>query len=546
MTFLSIKTSKLNKKNIELNFIIVFLLFALFFIVGITVFRDYGISVDEWELREMGFANLKYIVNIFFSSYLNDLDALVSTREISNHYYTHGVIFALPMAFIEYIFDITDSRNYYLLRHYSNHLIFLISIFYFYLLAKNKFNSLILGIFAALFLFLSPRIFASSFFNQKDIIFMSLFIINLYYGINFLKNPNFKNSLTFSLTTAFSIDIRIMGIITVPIILFFTFLKFIENKDLKIIKSIFLYLLTFPFLTVLFWPYLWESPIENFIHIFERLSAYDWEGYVFYFGKFYKGSNLPWHYIFLWMLVSTPILYVALFIYGFSNYTLKLKDKIFNIIENKNSILKIVSDSDDLIYYLLFLIPIILVIFLNSTLYTGWRHLYFIYPCFLMISLKGLHLLTINHFKKNKLIPNVLVFIFLIHIGYTMVKMHPFQNVYFNFIAGSDPSKNFEIDYWGVSNKQAFELILNDDESRLINVGSAGPISLENSKKILKANDRKRIIISENKKADYIINNNINWHGNIKKRRYKIPENFKLYKEIYVKDVKISSIYKKK
>ena len=169
MTFLSIKTSKLNKKNIELNFIIVFLLFALFFIVGITVFRDYGISVDEWELREMGFANLKYIVNIFFSSYLNDLDALVSTREISNHYYTHGVIFALPMAFIEYIFDITDSRNYYLLRHYSNHLIFLISIFYFYLLAKNKFNSLILGIFAALFLFLSPRIFASSFFNQKDI-----------------------------------------------------------------------------------------------------------------------------------------------------------------------------------------------------------------------------------------------------------------------------------------------------------------------------------------------------------------------------------------
>ena len=68
----------------------------------------------------------------------------------------------------------------------------------------------------------------------------------------------------------------------------------------------------------------------------------------------------------------------------------------------------------------------------------------------------------------------------------------------------------------------------------------------ENSKKILKANDRKRIIISENKKADYIINNNINWHGNIKKRRYKIPENFKLYKEIYVKDVKISSIYKKK
>ena len=42
----------------------------------------------------------------------------------------------------------------------------------------------------ALFLFLSPRIFAESFYSQKDILFMSMFIINIYYAFHFLKLSN--------------------------------------------------------------------------------------------------------------------------------------------------------------------------------------------------------------------------------------------------------------------------------------------------------------------------------------------------------------------
>ncbi len=131
------------------------------------------------------------------------------------------------------------------------------------------------------------------------------------------------------------------------------------------------------------------------------------------------------------------------------------------------------------------------------------------------------------------------------HIAFVMIKDHPHQNVYFNFIAGKNIQTKFELDYWGLSNKQALEYILENDNKNTIRIGAAGPISLENSKKILSSADRNRLMISENIKSDYIIDNYINWYGTYKKKRHEIPKNFEIYKEIFVSGKRIISIYKK-
>ena len=112
-------------------------------------------------------------------------------------------------------------------------------------------------------------------------------------------------------------------------------------------------------------------------------------------------------------------------------------------------------------------------------------------------------------------------------------------------LAGKEIEKKFEMDYWGLSNKQALDYILKMENKKLIKIGSAGPISIENSKKILNVKKRNRIKVTDNKDADYIIDNQINWHGKYKKKSYIIPPNFKIYKEIMVSGNKISSIYKK-
>ena len=125
-----------------------------------------------------------------------------------------------------------------------------------------------------------------------------------------------------------------------------------------------------------------------------------------------------------------------------------------------------------------------------------------------------------------------------------MISNHPHQNVYFNFLAGKNIERNFELDYWGLSNKQAFEYILNNDDKKKILIGSASTNHLSNSKKILARNDRRRILITENISADYIIDNYRNWHGRPKKE-FVIPYDFEIYKEILVGKQKIISIYKR-
>ena len=120
------------------------------------------------------------------------------------------------------LFLINDSRNYFLMRHLINFLIFFISCICFYLLLSRRFTFkfAILGL---IFFILSPRIFADSFYNMKDIIFLSFFTISIFFAIKFLNYPSYKYAFLSSLTCALAIDVRIVGIITPFIIIFFFF-----------------------------------------------------------------------------------------------------------------------------------------------------------------------------------------------------------------------------------------------------------------------------------------------------------------------------------
>jgi len=54
-----------------------------------------------------------------------------------------------------------------------------------------------------------------------------------------------------------------------------------------------------------------------------------------------------------------------------------------------------------------------------------------------------------------------------------MVKNHPFEHLYFTRFAGRDMQEikqRFELDYWGLSNRQALEYIVRTDTSRRIRV----------------------------------------------------------------------------
>jgi len=539
----------LKKENkIQKNLICLFFFLVLFF-VGTNVYDSYGVSLDEEDTRLHGFITLKYIYEIFFPSQVSTIDSYIIVPKLREFYSNdHGALLDTFFAFVEINFGLNQSKLFYLVRHYICFIIFFVGVYFFYLLAKFKFKDWRIGILGSIFLVLSPRIFAESFYNNKDLAFMSLFIISLYCSLKFIYKPNFKHAISFAFTSALATDLRLMGIFLPVLTIFFILIMSLRNK-LFINKNFFpiaLFLILTPSFIIIFWPYLWSDPLVNFLIAFKKFSAFPWMGKNLYFGEYIDANFVPWHYSLVWILITTPLVYTLFFIFGFFMILKRITKRLLNIEENKkyNDLWRGKREMLDFMIFLNFFLPAFLVIILNSTLSDGWRHLYFIYPSFLLISLYGFERLLRNN-RTHKYIISFTILCILINI-FTMIKIHPYQYVYFNFLAGKNVEKRFDADYWALSNKQALEFILLTSNKKSIKIYQASNMNLNTSKEIFSEELKENIhIVSEKSKADFIISNGRYWGGNPNTRFAKIPDNFTIYKEIITDRVKIVSIFKR-
>lgn len=511
--------------------IVVCLFFAAYLFIGISIFKHYGISWDEHWQRRIG------IINSLYAS--KEVQRLLIDEE---RY--HGAAFETLLVTIERILNLTESsRAIFFMRHLVTFLLFYTGVLFFYLLCKYRFGSWKIGLLGSLFLILSPRIFAHSFYNSKDIACLAMFIISIYTLIRYLDKKTFSAAAFHALACALLIDIRIVGII-VP---FFTLIFLIadlliiktnKTKCKKIIVSFFIHAFLLIFFTVLFWPVLWENPFHHFINAFKLMSRYSWSGEVLYLGNYVKATNLPWHYIPVWIIISTPVFYTFWFFTGcFVSMKLLLRNLTQFYLSKRN----------DFIFIVWFFLPLVVVIGIRSVLYDGWRQMFFVYPAFLMLSLVGLT--SLFEFIKlkfqglnYKIISVTLIFIIafsLINTAQFMVRYHPYQNVYFNMLAGRDMNEiknNFELDYWGLSYRKGLEYILKKDRNKIIKVYVANWPGKANAH-MLTSDDIKRLLYVKNlEEAKYFLSN-YRWH----KEEYPLKEE---YYSIKIDGAKIMVVYK--
>jgi hypothetical protein len=171
---------------------------------------------------------------------------------------------------------------------------------------------------------LSPRIFADSFYNSKDLIFLSFFIIATNASINYLQKRTLASSIVAGFAIGLAIDVRPMAIVLLAMILIMIVWIYVVAKisrrefDVKSsLCSIAMLLSIASITTLLFWPWLWSSPIDHFI---DALSAFSrWvrsDLWGMYNGNLVRSTKLPWHYVPIWIAVTTPLLYVIFFIVG--------------------------------------------------------------------------------------------------------------------------------------------------------------------------------------------------------------------------------------
>ncbi len=530
------------------------LIVAVFFLglltLGILVYQDYGVSFDEPAQRLIGITNLNHIAHFFnIHSILNNevfAQFPKNLSQITDRDY--GVVFEVPAALMEHVLNIKQEREIYLARHLLTFLFFVGGVYAVYRMAERRFNDWRIGLLAAIFLILSPRIFADAFYNSKDLVFLSVFAIAINTTIAFVIRPNWQTALFHALACAIAIDVRIMAI-TIPALTLAVLAIKSWKEEMRAREALIygvLFSVTCFMFTVIFWPYLWEAPLENIRQAFISMAKFRHNPYIIFMGEPTRASLLPWFYLPVWIGITTPIAYLALFFVGVIT-TLKI------LIKNGYKFWSSNNELQDLIFLALFFGPVLAVIILNSILYNGWRHVFFVYPAFILIATSGTVWLWSAVRKKSlHFFLAITITISVTNTAIWMMENHPLQNLYFNKFSGEWNGK-FEVDYWGVANKQALEKILKDEPNDSVlawpGLGYQWPGGWQppfiNNLKVLTEKENKRIRVPNRVDESTYIITSVSGNEGFNTAYYGSNYRYKLIDEVRVDNKPVLSIFKK-
>ncbi len=495
---------------------VVSLFFIAFLSVGFGIYKDYGVSTDEPTDYLRGLINYQRLRGGSLAQFQAQCASMIN----ENVCYYPPLFDMLLYRFAPYgdtaailllhqgIWDgrSTNSQYIYTKTHELTFVFFAFSVFIFFLIGKKIFRDWKIGLLGALFLIISPRIFGSSFYNPKDIPFLSAYVISIYTLLLLIDKKNIFVAVLHGIATAVVCSIRTPGLIIIPITLFFYFFDMFLSREswksyLKAAGLLLSFLIVSAGLIYLFNPILYNDPIGNYIKTFNLMKQYPWIGNQFYLGHDIK-NQIPWHYSIVWFSISSPILYQVLFLIGLGTLiTQTIKSRLRTHFQAMQDLYLATACA---------LLPIVAVIVEKSILYTNNRQMYFCYPPLLLISLYGfvklVEFLKKRHFRWQLWIGAMLV-LGLAYPVYFMVRYHPYENFYFNPIAGSNMSvikQRFTLDSWGMTAKDALEYILETDSTKKITINflDGTPRSIF----LLPQADQARLRINTNSKPMYLIN----------------------------------------
>ena len=418
--------------------------FPIYFILGIYLSINTGISHDEiheysnWEI------NTAAIKDIFHN--LNNSSLL----EYKDRY--HGVAFnwlSKPIQFIIFkplssYLNINIFGAFLISKHVVTFTSFFLSGIIIYLIFNLLLNNENFSVLSTTLYYLYPYLFGHALFNPKDIPFLSTWLICTYFIIKLVKNLFDKKIISkkflffFSIATAFLISIRIVGLIIflqylIFILVLLEFKKIKINEFIKLnFKNIIFFISLVIFFTYLFNPIFWLNPYE-IINSIKTMGNYSQELCTLTLGNCMPSLNLPSSYYFIWFFFKLPLIaLLGLFIYPLVEK--KISNKKFLKIPLLSLLITIFS-------------ILILLIIKNVSLYDEIRHIMFLIPLIFIIGLTHIYILNKKFFYISGTL-TILLF------AVENVSINPYQYTWLNsFSKFYNIEKKFELDYWGVSNK---------------------------------------------------------------------------------------------
>ena len=344
--------------------------------------------------------------------------------------------------------------------HIYTYMIFFIGLIFLYKLMNYMFKNDIVSLLTILLYFFSPRILIDSFNNNKDIVFMSILIIMIYFAIRFINEKNLKNGILFAFVAGFVCNVKILGIFFFGIFGVCYIINLIYTKELnkKNILLGFIVALTGFIWYIILTPAIWGSGFKLFDFISYCLTnSTNFRGQisVLYEGKYYGGLNkpIPWHYLPKLMLLTLPIITSILFILG---TVILIKKFIHDKVSFKNNNYLILIGT-----LICFLVPFLICVFKHPDIYNGWRHFYFLNGLlFIIVGYCISEIINIKKYSINK----IFYIFFAITIGFNIYYLCRYQvrnAAYYNILSGrSNLSGYYELDYYNTTGKDALNKFL--------------------------------------------------------------------------------------
>ena len=412
---------------------------GLFLLAGLRLAGDYGLGVNELYQRDTVKATLGYILG-----QAEGVETIVSNDRF------YGVSFELPLLLAERALGLDSYYYAHWFRLTATHLFFLVGGFFCYLLAWRLFNNRLIALFAVLLFLLHPRIYAHSFFNSKDLPFLSMFVIALYLLERAFRRDTAGAFLLLGVAVGIATNLRIMGLMLFLAVIGMRVLDtglargWGERKRILATGGLFTVAAGLAWYGVA--PNAWSDPLGQLAGGLDLTTNHPAIKTVLFQGEIFRSDELPAHYGLTWFVITAPAAVLLLGAVGIALALAKGLVRPGAVLVNGR-----------LRFWLLltgcFGLPLLAVALAGSNIFSGWRHLYFIYVPFALLAAGGLGWVAGSWLRPRRWRVGIYGLSGL-GMGLTLLQMaqlHPLQHIYFDFLVDrTTPNQlrgSYEMDY---------------------------------------------------------------------------------------------------
>ena len=423
---------------------------ALFLLAGAAWAGDYGASFDEGQRRQNAIANFDYILGKIER---DDLPPYPDRL--------YGVSFELPLLLAERALGLEDYYQVHRLRLVLTHLFFIAGAFCCYLLVYRLWDNRLLALLALLIFLLHPRLYAHSFFNSKDLPFLSMLSVVLYLLERAFRRDTAGAFALLGVAAGILTDLRIMGIMLFPAVLAMRGIDLVgaaRRRRKHILVTAGLFALAAGLTPFALLPYAWSAPWDYLTGSLNLTVNHPATGYQLFQGEQIFSTEWTPHYALVWFVITGPPLILLLGVIGAMAVAGRGAAKYRRALGNTR--LRI-----GILLVACFVLPLLAVALSGANIFNDWRHLYFIYVPFGVLAAAGLHWLAVALRRRGlKAGAYGLAGAGMGLIILQMAQIHPHQQIYFNFLVDrSTPGRlqsQYELDYWRLTLQDGLKYLL--------------------------------------------------------------------------------------